>query len=70
MKKEKLKALVIEPDPVRKTWDIVNMTELTEDGKWLCGLNFITSIKDVVERADKENVPIFTRKYLEEIKRD
>jgi hypothetical protein len=46
-------------------WDIVNMTELMKDGTWMSGMNLITSIEDVVERADKENVPIITRKYLE-----
>lgn len=65
MKEDKLKALVIDKDPVRKNWGIVNVTELTEDGKWHCGLNLITSIEDAVERAEKENVPIITRKYLE-----
>jgi len=38
---------------------------LFEDGTWRNGLNYITSIEDVVERAEKENVPIITRKFLE-----
>jgi len=65
--KEKIKAFVIEPISDGE-WHIVNMTELMEDGKWMCGLNLITSIEDVVERADKKNVPIITRKYLETIR--
>jgi hypothetical protein len=64
MEKEKIKAFVIEPSP-DGTWDIVNVTELMEDGAWMSGMNLITSIEDVVERADKENVPIITRRYLE-----
>jgi len=70
MKQEKkLKALVIYPIPnsnnKTEKWGIVNMTELMEDEEWICGLNLITSIEDVVEKADKENVPIITIKYLE-----
>jgi len=67
MEKEELKALVIEKVS-DKDWGVVNMTELLKDGKWLCGLNLITSIEDVVEQAEKENVPIITRKYLESSK--
>ena len=65
MKKEpKLKALVIERDSVNQKWDIVNMTELTEDDVWHCGANIITNIEDVIERAEKENVPVITRKIM------
>jgi len=69
MKKEpKLKALVIERNPVNQKWDMVNMTKLTEDGVWHCGLNIITSIEYVIEQADKENVPVITRNYFEKLK--
>jgi hypothetical protein len=64
MQEEKIKALVIEPGLDDK-WDIVNVTELMEDGTWVAGMNLVTSLEDVVERAAKENVPIITRKYLE-----
>jgi hypothetical protein len=67
MKKEKLKAFVIEPsdiNPDAEKWSIVNMTELMDDGTWMYGANYITSIEGAVERADKENVPIITRRYL------
>jgi len=63
MKKDKIKALIIQPGP-DNDWTIVNMTELTEDGKWKIGLNYITSIEDVVELADKKGVPIMTIKTL------
>ena len=67
----KLKAYIIEktiPDKFGSNWGMVNMTELTEDGTWHCGLNYITSIEDVVEKSVKNKVPIWTREYLESIK--
>jgi hypothetical protein len=64
MKKEKIKVFVIEPI-LDGEWDIVNMNVLMEDGTWGLGMNLITSLENMVELADKENVPIITRKYLE-----
>ena len=68
MGNEILYAFVIERGPKiggENEWRMVRMTELFEDGTWRNGLNYITSIEDVVERAEKENVPIITRKFLE-----
>lgn len=67
MKKDKLKALVIEK--AGKDWGMVNMTELMESGRWVCGLNIITSLEDVVEQAEKANMPIIHRKYLKKLKK-
>jgi hypothetical protein len=62
---DKLRAFVIEPDPTNGSWGMVCLTKLTEDGVWHCGINLITSIEDVIEQANNENVPIITRKYME-----
>ena len=64
----KLKAIVIEP--CGEDWGMVNMTDLMTDGTWVLGLNLITTIEDVVERAHKEDVPILHRKTLETLKED
>lgn len=57
MKKEpKLVAFVIEP--IDGKWSIVNQTEYYSDGTWVCGLNLITSIEDVVERANELKINI------------
>jgi len=60
--KEKIKAFVIEPDVLITKENMVNVTVVMEGGGWECEQ---TSLKDVIERADKENVPIIARKYLE-----
>jgi len=63
--KEKLKALVIEK--AGKDWGMVNMTELTTDGKWILGMNLITSIEEVIKTSIKRGVPIITREVLEKL---
>jgi len=72
MKENKLKAFVIErtiSDKNGNEWGMVNLTELTEDDIWHSGLMLITSIEDVVEKSAKLKVPIWTREYLEGLKK-
>ena len=61
--KTKLKALVIEKAD-DKEWSTVNVTKLTTDGVWHAEVNSITSIKDVIEQAIKQDVPIITTEYV------
>ena len=49
-------ALVISPQD--KDWKIVCVTEYRKNGEWMCGMNFITSIKEVLEIAWKEKLSI------------
>ena len=63
--KKKLKALVIEK--TSKDWGMVNMTELTTDGKWILGMNLITSIEEVIKTSIEKGVPIITREVLEKL---
>jgi hypothetical protein len=64
---EKIKAYVIER--ADKEWSIVGMTRITEDGIWHSGETLITSIEDVIEMSAKNNVPIWTREYMDNLKK-
>jgi len=55
-KKEKLVAYVIEP--IDEKWDMVCQTEYYDNGKWIIGMNLLTSLEDVVERANKKKLTI------------
>ena len=66
MTRGKLRAIVVEPDPIEGKWEIVAMTKLFDYG-WQCGLALITSPANIFEEADKENVPIITRRYIEDV---
>ena len=55
-KKEKLVAYVIEP--VDGKWDMVCQTEYFDNGRWIIGMNLLTSLEDVVERAYKKKINI------------
>ena len=74
MFEDKLKAYVIEKtvkpldNQNGNEWEMVNMTEITEDGVWHCGLNYITSLEDAIEKSAKEKVPVWTKEYFESIK--
>ena len=57
-------ALII--NPVDKGYKIVNVTELKKNGEWMIGMNLITSIEDVLERAEKEGLNIIFEKTLRE----
>jgi len=48
-----------------KTWDMVCQTEYLEDGTWVMGMNLITSIGDVLDRAEKQGLNIFFESMLE-----
>lgn len=56
MKKDDVIALVV--GHTLNDLRMVCMTELMSDGKWRCGLMVITSIDDVLDRAEKEHLPI------------
>ena len=66
---ENTQALIIESNPLTKKWDgLVNLTTLTKDGKWMCGINLLTSLQDIVERADQWGLPIITRTAMEKLR--
>jgi len=45
-------------------WGMVAQTEYMEDGSWVSGLTLITSIEDVLDRAEKEGKPIIFESML------
>jgi len=45
-------------------WGLVNQTEYMEDGRWISGMNLITSIEDVLDRAEQKGVPIIFESML------
>ena len=64
----KLHAFVIrdatEGLPDAPKWSIVNQTEYFDDGQWVSGMNLITSIEDVLDRAEKLGVAIIFESML------
>lgn len=53
----KVVALVIKK--TGEDWsDMVCETEYLEDGTWICGMNLITGIEEVLDRAEKEGLNI------------
>ena len=63
-KKEKLVAYVV--SPVEKDWSIVNQTEYFDNGRWVIGMNLITSLEDVMQRAWDEKVNVIPESCLRE----
>lgn len=63
---ENIKAFVIRK--VKNDWRMVCLTEITKDGEWACGMNLITSIDEVLDEAEKNNLPIIFEKTLTELK--
>lgn len=47
-------------------WSMVAQSEYTEDGRWISGLILITSIQDVLDRAEKAGKPIIFESMLED----
>lgn len=63
-KKEKLTAYIVEP--VKEDWSIVNQTEYFESGRWVIGMNLITSLKDVMKRAYEKKIAVLPQSMFEE----
>lgn len=45
-------------------WSCVCVTEYMNDGTWVCGMNFITSLADAVKTAEKAGVCIIFESML------
>lgn len=56
-----------ELDDVPK-WSMVCQTEYMEDGRWISGMVLITSLEDVVARAEKAGKPIIFESMLTDSK--
>jgi len=54
--KEKLVAFVIEP--IDGKWEMVCQTEYYDSGKWVTGMVLMTSLEDVIEKANKQKLNI------------
>lgn len=63
-KEEKLKAYIVEP--VEEDWSMVNQTEYFENGRWVIGMNLITSLEDVMKRAYKKKIAVLPQSMFEE----
>jgi hypothetical protein len=46
-------------------WSMVSQTEYMEDGRWVSGMMLLTSIEDVLDRAEEQGVPIIFESMLE-----
>ena len=44
------------------------VSEYRANGKWMCGMNFITSIEDVLDTAEKEKLNIIFESVLRDKK--
>jgi len=64
MKDRKLVAYIIEP--IRGRFEMVNQTEYFDDGTWLTGMNLITSLEDVFERAWKKKINVIPASCFKE----
>lgn len=62
--KDKLKAYVVEP--LEKDWSMVNQTEYFESGKWVIGMNLITSLEDVMQRAFEQKIAVLPQSMFED----
>jgi len=51
-------------------YGIVCQTEYMENGQWISGMNLITSIEDVLERAEEKGVAIIFESMLLEALHD
>ncbi len=45
-------------------WSIVAQSEYTEDGTWVSGMVLITSIEDVLDRAEKKVYQLYLKVCL------
>jgi len=57
-------ALVVAPQD--KEWKVVCVTEYTKEGKWMCGLNLITSIEDILQTAWENKLYIIPEVMLQD----
>lgn len=73
MGKDKIHAYVIRDAtddlPNTPKWSMVVQTEYMEDGRWISGMVLITSIEDVLDRAEKAGKPIIFESMLESPKK-
>ena len=45
-------------------WETCCITQSNKDGKWLCGLNYITTPAEALETAEQNNLNIVFEKNL------
>ena len=60
----KLHAYVIAKPFGAKDWSMVVQTEYFDDGTWVSGMNLITSIDDVLDRAEKKGIIVVFESML------
>lgn len=58
-----VKALVLSTN---NNWKMCCVTEYTEDNVWHSGMNFITSVEDVLKTAEERGLNIIFEKMLYE----
>lgn len=63
-KKQEKKVVAYVINKVGKTWDIVSQTEYLEDGTWIMGMSIVTSIDDVLKRAEAKKLNIIFESML------
>lgn len=64
MKKKEPRVVAYVINKIDKDWSMVNQTEYLDDGTWVCGMNLITSIDDVLDRAEKLGLNIIFESKL------
>jgi hypothetical protein len=52
----------------RDDWETCCVTEYQRDGTWVCGLNFITTVADALNSAEKRGLSIIFESALRKLK--
>jgi hypothetical protein len=63
MNEKDIGALVISPS--QSGWGTVCVTEYLKDGTWVCGMNLITTVENVLDEAYKRKISIIPESCLE-----